>query len=171
MESTVAYNWTEFRLHHYYHCTRKELFAAWATSAGLESFFIKQSIFTAKDGTVRQKNEPAQAGDAYKWDWIHNYSLTGTIFDVTPNEAVVFSFGSMRVKVAISGNDGELLLTLSQTDIPVDNEDNKAWSHLNCRSCWAHYLTNLKAVLEHGIDLREPDADRADCISIGFVPQ
>lgn len=169
--SPASYNWTEFRLYHYYHCTREKLFAAWATAAGLENFFLKRARFTDTAGSNRAAGEAARAGDTYRWEWFHDYSLSGKVLDVVPDKKFAFTFGSMTVAVSIAESKDVLLLTLHQTEIPIDSEENKAWSHLNCRSCWAHYLTNLKAVLEHGIDLREPDMERADCISIGFVPK
>ncbi len=171
MTQDQHYDWTEFKLHHYYQCSRREVFLSWATSVGLESFFIGKSSFSGKDNVVRSSDEIAQPGDTYTWDWIHEYSLEGKIIDVVEDERVSFTFGSMTVTISIQEVDNKVLLTLHQTEIPVDDDANKAWSHLNCRSCWAHYLTNLKAVIEHGMDLRDQDPHKADCISIGFVPQ
>ncbi len=34
--------------------------------------------------------------------------------------------------------------------------------NVNCQTCWTYFLTNLKAYLEHGIDLREKDPQRLD---------
>ena len=170
MEEKQPYNWSRFALHHFYHSSLADVFRAWSTAGGLASFFIREAAFISPDGTVRRSDEIIRPGDLYLWKWIHDYELEGRILAIEENALISFTFGSMTVTVTIRNFDDAVLLTLEQTEIPTDGGDEKAWSHLNCRSCWAHYLTNLKAVLEHGIDLRENDPHRADCISIGFVP-
>ena len=37
---------------------------------------------------------------------------------------------------------------------------NVSW-HLGCNLGWSFFMTNLKGLLEHGVDLRETDPERA----------
>ena len=39
-------------------------------------------------------------------------------------------------------------------------------AYVGCREGWAFYLANLKSVLEHGCDLREPQPDRAGLVNV-----
>ncbi len=60
--------------------------------------------------------------------------------------------------------------SLNHLEIPHNTESDKASSHLNCRSCWVFFLTNLKSVLENKYDLREQDPNLSDCVSVHFEP-
>ncbi|MBT8252904.1 MAG: hypothetical protein HKN00_07420 [Flavobacteriaceae bacterium] len=53
------------------------------------------------------------------------------------------------------------MLTLKQYDIPTD-EKTKLEVHLGCSNGWTFWLTNLKAMLEHGIVLNETEIDLCD---------
>jgi hypothetical protein len=136
----------------------------------MESFFLKTARYLAEDGHQRNPEELIQKGDKYKWRWIHPYETSGTILEMVENRLLQFTFGNMKVTLDFSDTGQGVLLELKQTQIPDRSETEKAYNHLNCRSCWVHYLTNLKAVLEHGIDLREADPKRSDCVGIDFVP-
>ncbi|MHC4505510.1 MAG: hypothetical protein ACYTFI_19570 [Planctomycetota bacterium] len=60
-------------------------------------------------------------------------------------------------------------LRLIQTGIP-NTPEGRVFGHLNCRSCWIFFLTNLKSVLDGGRDLRDPDPDKVSSMEVGFVP-
>lgn len=167
-----AYDWTQFTVHMYYRAPRSRVFAAWATSAGLASFFIASARHTAPDGSLRRPDEHAQGGDLYEWQWLHDFALSGRVLACVPEESVSYTFGGeMRIDVTITPYDDEQVqVRVHQTGCATEDPD-RAWQHLNCRSCWVYFLTNLKSVLEHGIDLR----DRAkpglnDAVSIGWLP-
>ena len=47
----------------------------------------------------------------------------------------------------------------------------RAWQHVNCRSCWIYFMTNLRSVLGGGPDLRDHEHPNwNDSVSIGFEP-
>ena len=48
------------------------------------------------------------------------------------------------------------VLELLQDSIP-DTAEGKHYWHLGCKTGWTFYLTNLKSLLEGGIDLRNKD--------------
>ena len=63
---------------------------------------------------------------------------------------------------------GQVELRLEQTGCSTIDPE-RAWQHLNCRSCWGYFLTNLKSVLEHGTDLRDFETpELTDAVSIGW---
>lgn len=166
----MSYNWSEFTVHTYVRRPVNELFSIWATCSGLERFFIKSARLTSPDGRKRGPDDPAQTGDEYHWRFMHEYELTGRIIEVNNNRSITFSFGSMEVNVEVNDVGGLSLVRLWQYNIPFETEEEKASSHLNCRSCWVFFLTNLKSVLESGHDLRESDPARSDCVAVHFKP-
>lgn len=164
-----AYDWSRFDIVFYYDQSPSEVFRTWATPSGLTSFFIDRAVFTGPDGNERSPDEVVSAGDRYRWDWRHPYWLEGEITRVVPAREISFTFGSMRVSVRFADVDGKTELVLVQTGIP-DSPDGRVFGHLNCRSCWIFFLTNLKSVLDTGTDLRDQDPGRASSMEVGFAP-
>jgi hypothetical protein len=140
----------------------------WATPGGLEKFFIKSAKHFNSDLTVKKPFEIASSGDIYHWTWIHDYELQGEIIEVTEKPSISFTFGDMAVRVEITDAGNKALVKLIQYNIPDTTEEDKASSHLNCRSCWVFYMTNLKSVLEKGYDLRDDNPDHSDCIAVHY---
>jgi hypothetical protein len=52
------------------------------------------------------------------------------------------------------------LLELVQENMADTPQAHVSW-HLGCNLGWSLFMTNLKALLEYGVDLRETDPDRA----------
>jgi uncharacterized protein YndB with AHSA1/START domain len=140
----------------------------WATPGGLEKFFIKSAKHFNSDLTAKKSSELASKGDNYHWTWIHDYELPGEIIEVTDKPSISFTFGNMAVKVDVIKSGNKSLVKLHQYNIPDKTEEDKALSHMNCRSCWVFYLTNLKSVLEKDYDLRDDNPDHSDCIAVHY---
>ncbi len=168
MIDSDSYDWSRFDIVFYYDQGPGEVFRAWATPAGLTSFFIDRAVFTGPDGEERPADEIARSGDRYRWDWRHPYWLEGEITRVVENREVAFTFGSMQVSIRFIAVDGKTELHLLQNGIP-DSPDGRVFGHLNCRSCWIFFLTNLKAVLNNGTDLRDEDPARVSSMEVGFA--
>jgi len=166
----MAYDWSQFAVHTYIDKPLPDVFRMWTTAAGLEKFFIKKAVNTTPAGTVRSQSDIVSAGDAYAWDFMHDFHLDGAFTEVIEDSRVTFTFGPMMVTVRFRDTDSGTLVRLRQYEIPADSEEEKAANHLNCRSCWVFFMTNLKSVMEHGADVRESDPDRSDCIAIHFQP-
>ncbi len=164
-----TYDWTKFDIVFYYNQSIEEVFRFWATSSGLEEFFIEKASYESADRIKRSSKEIAQRGDKYYWKWRHSFSIEGEVLNVINNEEFSFTFGSMKVAIhfGIVGNQTELYLV--QTEIP-GTEDGKVMGHLNCRSCWIFFLSNLKSILETGQDLRDLDPERVSSMEVGFIP-
>jgi uncharacterized protein YndB with AHSA1/START domain len=163
------YAWTRFELVFYYDQAIEEVFAAWATGAGLESFFIENALFTSRSSGERKPQDIIESNDTYRWEWRHAASLDGKITGVERNRRIEFTFGEMNVSVKLSTVGEQTELHLVQTDIP-DTAHGRVFGHLNCRSCWIFFLTNLKSVLDQGIDLRVADPSRVSSMEVGFEP-
>ena len=163
------YDWTRFDLVFYYDQTVERLFSAWSTAVGFESFFIERARFASATGVARDPSEVVADGDSYVWTWRQGFSLDGTIHRVEPNRQIKFSFGEMTVRVSLASVRKRTELHLIQMSIP-DTADGRIMGHLNCRSCWIFFLTNLKSVLESGCDLRDTDPGLVSSMEVGFRP-
>jgi len=167
-----SYDWTQFRVSMIYRAPLPAVFGAWATPAGLESFFIAEGDHRGPDAKRRAGGEIVTRGDTYHWRWLHGIDLPGEVLAVEPDRSVAYTFGSdMRIDVSFAERSGAIEVCVHQTGCATEDPD-RAWQHLNCRSCWVYFLTNLKSVLEHGIDLRDRDQpDWNDSVSIGWGAQ
>ena len=78
------YDWTQFHVHMYYLAPIEDVFARFATSAGLESFFVRLAEFTTTEGVTRLPAEQYEAGDRYHLDYVHSYSHGGKCWPSSP---------------------------------------------------------------------------------------
>ena len=165
-----TYDWSRFEIVFYYDVPIERVFRAVSTAGGLASFFIEKATFRDAEDNARADDEPARVGDRYRWDWRQPFSVEGEVTEVIPNRKVAYTFGDMRFSISLSEVDGTTELHLVQTDIP-DTPDGLVMEHLNCRSCWTFFFTNLKSVLEEGVDLRDARPDCVSSMEVGFVPR
>ena len=135
----------------------KAIYDAWTTQQGLESWFLRLAQFTRPNGSMRPKNDHIEAGDKYKWLWF-GYDDS----QVEANEILVangwdqlrFSFsGGCIVTVSIKQEGGETICELVQ-QMPMEDLNEQQYFFIECGKGWTFYLTNLKSILEGGIDLR-----------------
>ena len=168
--SDDAYDWTQFWVHMYYLAPLDEVFRRFSTPAGLESFYIREARFEAPDGRVRSADEMYAVGDRYHFEYVHDYRHGGDVLEVVPGERVAFTFGACDVTIDFAEVDGATEVALHQTGCPIDDPE-RAWLHLNCRSCWIYFMTNLRSVLATGHDVRDHDRPQwNDSVSIGWDP-
>lgn len=164
------YDWSQFHVHMVYLAPRNEVFARFATAEGLASFYIGTAEHRAPDGTPRAPDEPVQAGDTYDWRYVHDFGHAGTFLEVIENERLSFTFGTMEVAVSFRDVQGGTAVDLHQTGCATEDPD-RAWQHVNCRSCWIYFFTNLRSVLANGTDLRDHGHPAwNDSVSIGWDP-
>lgn len=162
------HDWSTFTQRVPVRATIQQLYDAWATQAGLERWFLRKAEFTQLDKTVRDRTSRVQQGDAYEWLW-HGWSNDvverGTVLEANGKDFFKFSFGKAGVVgVTIKTEQGFFLVELVQTSIPTD-EDSKAYFHVGCTKGWVFYLTNLKSILEGGIDLRNKDVNLKNVVT------
>lgn len=166
------YDWSRFDVYFYIQKPPDDIFKRWATSGGLESFFIRSARFRTSEGRIRDANELAQPGDHYQWEWWHPFESSGVVKTLDRQaRKLSFTFGTTcLVEVAISPSEGSTLIHLVQSGIP-DDEDGRLNLHLDCRGGWIYFLTNLKAILEHGTDVRQKDPKFARSLSVRYKPE
>lgn len=166
---TTDYDWTAFSKTVFIAAAREDVFRAWATPGGIVRWFIAEAAYSAPDGTRRGEDEIVAAGDAYHWQWHQPVSIAGEVLAVAPNTEFVFTFGEQeagsglwhRVTVRFSDvEDGVTRVDLIQDNM-LDTPDSHVQWYLSCNLGWSFFMTNLKALLEHGVDLRETELDRA----------
>ena len=166
-----TYDWSQFHVRMYYLAPLAQVFNYFATAEGLEAFFIYKAVHTAVNGTVRRPNEQAQSGDRYHWTYVHDFAHGGEFLLVEPNRLVRFTFGTMTVDISFKDVGEAIEVDLHQTNCATEDPD-RAWQHVNCRSCWIYFMTNLRSILAGGPDVRDyAHPNWNDSVSIGFDPE
>lgn len=155
--SIISNKWSSFTLRVTIHAEPQKIYDAWATQTGLESWFLRKAVFTKSEGSLRERNSHIQSGDHYEWLWF-GYSddvvERREVLEANGKNLLRFIFsGGCIVTVVIKHEHGEILAELKQENIPLD-EDPKRNLCLNCSTGWTFYMTNLKSILEGGVDLR-----------------
>ena len=137
-----------------------KIYRCWATSSGICSWFLKSALYTDAKGTARKPEVYFATGDEYIWEW-HNWDgrEKGKILAADGRSFIAFSFAEVcKVSVKLEDKGKAVLVTLKQTDIPLDDES-KMNIYAGCSNGWTFWLANLKAFLEYGIQLNETEFD------------
>jgi hypothetical protein len=149
--------WSQFKLRVNVNTDMESAYRSWATPGGLESWFLRKAFFKSSKGKERKKDDFIREGDSYEWYW-HGYPDVvvekGVVLSANGQNNFSFTF-SMKCPVIISiyKDQDELIVELIESDLPTDNET--VLNHFVGDSRgWIFYLTNLKSVLEGGLDLR-----------------
>ncbi|MBT7608911.1 MAG: SRPBCC domain-containing protein [Bacteriovoracaceae bacterium] len=157
------YDWSQFIITFYYPVSVEKLFETWTTANGLESFFIEECKFGSK-----RKNEIAEKGDSYNFQWRHDFNVSGEVLEVEKNKYFSYTFGSMKVSIKFEKTENGSMCFIHQENI---TEDNKMMGHLNCRSCWIFFMTNLKSVYMTATDLRDENPEIVSSMEVEFIPK
>ena len=166
-----TYDWSQFHVRMYYLAPLAQVFHYFATAEGLEAFFIYKAVHTAVNGTVRRPDEQAQSRDRYHWTYVHDFAHGGEFLLVETNRLVRFTFGTMTVDISFRDVGEAIEVDLHQTNCATEDPD-RAWQHVNCRSCWIYFMTNLRSILAGGPDVRDyAHPNWNDSVSIGFDPE
>lgn len=148
------YDWTSFTKRVTINASTKDILESWNTRHGLESWFLSRAEYRDGAGRVRDRHESIGVGDSYIWEWLAATDrVEGKVLYSDGEKALRFTFLGCTVDVSFSVEAGENVVEVRQSNIPLD-EDSKVVLHLECTEGWTFYLTNLKSVLEGGIDLR-----------------
>lgn len=153
----AEYNWKQFIKRITIHSSPESIYEAWTTQHGLESWFLRLAEFKSRDGLLRKRSESVRLGDRYKWLWF-GYDDTVVeqkeILSANGVDELRFGFsGGCLVKVVVKEEEGETICELEQT-MPMDDETEQRHFFIECGKGWTFYMTNLKSILEGGIDLR-----------------
>jgi uncharacterized protein YndB with AHSA1/START domain len=164
MESFI-HDWTTFSLRITIKASITEIFDYWIYPEKIEQFFLEKADFVTANNTIRNKKTAIEKGDCYTWKWHGSSSIaTGEVIHNNNNNELVFSFFNCTVVVKVFEFEGEHMLELTQSNISTD-EESKANIHIGCTRGWTFYMTNLKSIIEGGIDLRNRNEKLGDVIN------
>jgi len=164
----MSYDWSKFTKRIPIDASASEIYDSWTIPAELESWFLREAKFTKADGNSRDVHSNIRPGDKYQWRW-HGYAddviEKGEILEANGKDFLRFVFGEAGiVSVRIFEEQGALILELTQENLPTD-EEGKVKFHLGCSHGWNFYMTNLKSLLEGGIDLRNKNVALENVLS------
>ena len=160
--------WSKFRKRITIKSEPQRMYEAFASGSGLESWFLRKAEFMSSDGRVRKGDELIQRGDKYVWRW-HGHGddvvEKREIVEANNRNFLQFRFsGGCLVSVRIMRAGGENIVELIQENIDFDeNPYNNLF--VACGEGWTFYLTNLKSILEGGVDLRNKNANIQNLIN------
>ena len=149
------YNWTSFTKKIAIKSSLSEIYDAWTIPQEIEKWFLSKAIYTRTIGNSVERNQSIQKGDSYQWFWfLYDDIEKGKIIEANGKDLLKFRFlGDSLVQVKLSQKGEYIILELTQSNIPTDNQS-KRDIRIGCDSGWSFYLLNLKSFYEGGIDLR-----------------
>ena len=111
---------------------------------------------------MRLATEKIQSGDNYTWIFGSELTMKGKIIEAVEDDYIIFTFGKKEsdsdeyviVKVNFEQFEGGTRIKVYQSNI-ADNEFGQVTYNLSCILGWAYYMTNLRSIIESGLDLRE----------------
>ena len=153
----MDYNWRQFVKRITIQSSAQNIYRAWTTQEGIESWFLRLAEFRTGDGVLRKRNEPIEKGDRYKWLWFgydDSVAEEKEILSANGKDELEFYFsGGCIVNIKIIKEENETICQLTQT-MPMNDEKEQRYFFIECGKGWTFYLANLKSILEGGIDLR-----------------
>ncbi len=160
--------WGKFRKRISIEADSKTIYDSFSTQVGLEKWFLRTANFLTSDGRPRRKDEQVQKNDKYYWLWWgHGDDVyeKRKILEANERNYLQFEFsGDCIVTVRVKKEGGENILDLMQEQIEFDENPAKNL-FVGCGEGWTFYLTNLKSVLEGGIDLRNRNSKLKNLIN------
>jgi uncharacterized protein YndB with AHSA1/START domain len=161
-------DFSQFKLRVSVKTSIENVYRAWASPAGLSSWFIGIMNFTSPDGTVRTGEALAQAGDEYTCYSRKNPAnliIKGKVLKANGRDLFSFTFSKeCPVTISIFTEHEETIVELIESNLPTDEETMRR-HYVGDSKGWIFYLTNLKSVLESGLDLRNKNADITNVIN------
>jgi hypothetical protein len=149
------FDWTQFTRKIAINSSIQTIYNAWTIPLELEKWFLSDALFYDDKGNKISKSKAANKGNTYNWRWyLYPITESGNITIANGKDHFQFTFaGECIVDVKISSIEETTLVTITQKNIPTDDESKKN-IRLGCDQGWSFYLVNLKSIYEGGIDLR-----------------
>ena len=146
----VKNDWTQFVLRVNIDAKPERVYKAWTDDKIVSKWFTEKTVI-----------EPRKGGRLY-FEWLAGDKLETKVKQAIKNKKFVFPFGKdgLEVSVTIKKDGKGSVCELKQYNMKTDPASK--WSiHKGCVQGWTFFLANLKAYLEHGIDLRSHDVKRS----------
>ncbi len=169
MSLDLKLDWSSFTRRVFIQASSEKLYRLWCTQKGMESWFIESAKFF-RQGEQIPRDELFKMNDTYQWKW-HGWDHLheGHIINTELNKHLIFDFGRAgKVKVSFEEGDDETQMILTQYDIPTD-EDSIRNYYYGCTNGWSFWMLNLKAFVEHGIVLNNPNNPFDDPIKCELI--
>ncbi|WP_428330990.1 SRPBCC family protein [Mucilaginibacter sp.] len=149
--------WTSFKVTGDYNTDIRSLYEAWATTAGIEKWFLRKANFYTVPRRTREPEEFIMKEDTYEWYW-HGYNDAvfekGQVLEANGTDFIKFTFSDgSTVSVNIYSRNGLSMVELIQENIPEEKDPSKNL-YVQCQIGWTFYMANLKSTIEGGVDLR-----------------
>lgn len=137
-----------------------DIYNAWTRAAEIEKWFLSKAVFLDEQNKALDPQTTCHTSCSYDWSWyLYTETEQGDIREANGKDTLAFTFaGDCLVTVQLKEQDGYVLVTLTQSNIP-DTDDARKNIRLGCATGWAFYLVNLKSVYEGGLDLRNKDTN------------
>ena len=148
----TAHDWSQFGETIFISRPPSDVFRAWTDAEELARWLAP-----------RCDVEPRESGLMHLgWD---EYDEVDRVLAIDPDRQLVTTWGGaespVRVAVTLTPERNGTLCQLHQYGMDPD-DSTRFTLFAGCKAGWTFYLTNLKAYLEHGIDLRATPAHRKD---------
>lgn len=159
------HDWSQFNKRININATKEEIINAWTSQENLEKWFLSSAVFYDQQTEQKSSADQIATGDTYRWMWHGSDDVAeGDVLEFDGQDRLKFTFLGCDVDVAVTVEDGEQVVELTQSNIPLD-EDSRMSLYAGCSRGWTFYLTNLKSILEGGIDLRNRNKNLVDVIN------
>ncbi len=156
-----------------------------STTAGLERWFVRRATASRADGTACAPDEPLPPGGRLVLAWPGLAQAASPAPTAGPTETNAIEShepaatrdAAARLRIGwyedrgsvefrLEPRAGGATLVLEQRMRPTRDFALVESAHVGCGKGWAFYLANLKAVVEHGVDLRDPRPDHAALVNV-----
>lgn len=159
------HDWTTFKKRISINSSLENLFKSWTTQEKLEQWFLSNANFKTDKGDSKDRTSDIKKDDSYTWMWHGSKDVAeGIILENNQKDFLRFTFLGCEVSVQIKTENKEHLVELTQYNIAEDEASTMS-DFVGCTRGWTFYLTNLKSILEGGIDLRNKNMDLIDVIN------
>jgi hypothetical protein len=147
--------------------SQKNLYEAWSIPEKLESWLLSSAEFTDINDIAKPKKTYIEEKDTYVWKWFGfpGFVEKGKILWANEKDFLEFTFsGGCIVSIRIKRESGENICELTQM-MPHEQVEDRLHFYIECGKSWAFYLTNLKSVLEGGLDLRNKNDNLTNVVN------
>lgn len=145
---------TSFTLRVPVRAPKTALYRAWATSKGLEHWFVRNAQLHGPDGRRLKGTAAITKGGTFAWQWFgYDGTEEGRILEANGKDHLRFTFANSQVDVKLRTVGRQVVVELIQSRIPKD-EDSFQQIWVGCLRGWTFWLANLKSVHEGGLNLR-----------------
>lgn len=159
------HNWSEFKKRIPIKASPAIVFEYWMSQDKLEQWFLRSAQFYKLDKDPKDSSMRIEKGDSYSWMWHGSDNVAeGEVIETNNSNYLKFTFLGCIVAVEIKEEQGETLIELVQNEIPLDDASRVSY-YVGCTRGWTFYLTNLKSILEGGIDLRNRNTSLENVIN------